>query len=117
MWLRMVGAVWLALASLGATAHADGMPDQQHPGYGPTASRNDGPARIRGGRRGHVRYHAGAIAREAASYGPPPPAVHAPVGPMLVAYREPYLPRGVLYNVPPPPTWASHGEWGVRALN
>ena len=106
----LVAAALLAAAALGSPAFADGMPEGVRAHGGPSPHRSWQGARA----------HPGSIAREAAGYGPPPPALshHGPVGPMLVEYREPYLPRGVLYNVPPPPSWAvGYRGYAVRALN
>lgn len=116
------GAVLMVALAIGSPATADGMSDPfGRDGYGrPSGVHHPSPRRWVAPRRGY-REGPGSIAIEAASYGPPPPpgvALHGHHGPILVELHEPYLPRGVLYNVPPRPVWS--GGWAgraVRALN
>lgn len=118
MTLRLVSGALLTLLAIGSPVAADGSGEG---GYRrPSAVDRTAPRRW-AAPRGAARYGRGSIAIEAASYGPPPGhggALHAPVGPILVELHEPYLLRGVLYNVPPSPIWGAGWAGGaVRALN
>lgn len=120
----------LLLAALGAAAplapaSADGFVEDGYRsgarrpalhGRGGYAPQRWAERRVRRG--GYARSYRGELAP---AYGAHPPffpgAGHAaPDGPAVLAeYREPYIGRGLIYNVPPDPFFASATV--VRALN
>ncbi|WP_375460504.1 hypothetical protein [uncultured Enterovirga sp.] len=112
-------AAALAAASAAAPALADAPPERAYrrPHVAPFAIPRPewtGPRRMRHGHRhpGFAVAAAGPVyGREPRYYpgmgGASPNAGFGAVSPVaVVGYREPYIGRGLVYNVPPEPTWA-----------
>lgn len=97
---------------LSTSAFADGMPPDGRTGDGYRAPHRHRQGHVRPyggpghGRHGHHRTVWGG------------PIALPPSGPVVAVYTEPYIGKGLIYNVPPTLGWAAHAPTPVlRALN
>lgn len=116
---RLISLVLAALLAAIATAHqvrADGVEPTRR--YDAPAHRrhvvSHGQARPMPAM--HVRGRFGSPLRGYRE-GPPAPGYYGMshvAGPMLVEWREPYIDRRLVYNLPPEPVWARGYAYGHR---